>query len=103
MKPIGPNDVADEKVRTFPPEVWEVFNTLIAASSVRGVAKVSQKRVTEALVAKGYTWPQISAGGWLNVEDVYTKLGWIVKYDKPGWDESYDPTYSFENKRNTDE
>lgn len=32
---------------------------------------------------------------WVNIEDVYRKQGWNVEFDKPGYNEDYDATYTF--------
>ncbi len=32
---------------------------------------------------------------WLDVEDVYREAGWVVEYDKPGYCESYEATFTF--------
>jgi hypothetical protein len=37
--------------------------------------------------------------GWLNIEPVYAEFGWVVEYDKPGYNESYDATFEFTKQR----
>lgn len=37
--------------------------------------------------------------GWLDFEDAYRKLGWSVKYDKPGYCESYSAFWVFKPKK----
>lgn len=36
---------------------------------------------------------------WLDIELIYEQFGWKVKYDKPGWDEDYDPFFEFSKKK----
>jgi hypothetical protein len=35
---------------------------------------------------------------WLDFEELYRQHGWIVTYDKPGWDESYEAFFVFKPK-----
>jgi hypothetical protein len=32
---------------------------------------------------------------WLDIEDIFEKAGWIVQYDSPGYNESYDGFFIF--------
>jgi hypothetical protein len=34
----------------------------------------------------------------LDVEEVFEDVGWDVDYDKPGYNESYQPTFTFTEK-----
>jgi hypothetical protein len=38
---------------------------------------------------------EIFAKGWLNIESIYEQQGWIVNYDKPGYNETYAATFTF--------
>lgn len=38
--------------------------------------------------------------GLLDFEKFYVQRGWRVEYDKPGFNESYEPTYTFSPKKN---
>ena len=97
--PIRPSDVAAPKEATFPPEVIEVFNDLIAKNYSGGSATVRQKdAVAEIETRMGVDKRRIFAEGWLNVEEVYRAQGWKVEYDKPGYNESYDAFFVFRGK-----
>ena len=41
------------------------------------------------------TKAKIFSEGYLNVEEVYREQGWVVSYDKPGYNESYDANFKF--------
>lgn len=32
---------------------------------------------------------------WLDIEPIYRKVGWIVNYDQPAYNENYPPTFRF--------
>lgn len=101
VKPLNPDEAALHKKTVFPSEVFEAFNDLISADLVNGRAHVGQQDVValikKKLEANGtvYRWNQ----DWLNIEDAYEAEGWRVTYDKPGYNESYDASFEFVQKR----
>lgn len=109
VKPIGPEDVARAKTQTFPDEVIEAFNELIAAGYTGGRSAVRQEDAVNLIMDKmdAKNTPPIGSGhrkhlrneifakGWLNVEEIYRAQGWKVVYDKPGFNESYPATFEF--------
>jgi hypothetical protein len=99
VRPIRPEDVANEKVKIFPDEVFLAFNELITQNFSSGYATILQDDIVNRMVSKGLNRSDIYKNGWLDVEDVYRKAGWKVEYDKPGYNESYEPSFKFSRKR----
>ena len=97
-KPITPKDVVILKKSLIPDEAVESFNELIAENYLNGYSEFTQKKVVARMVKKGLSEKDIFANGWLDLEDVYRKAGWKVEYDKPGFNESYEATFSFSRK-----
>lgn len=97
-KPISPKDITSHKQENFPPEVFEAWNKLIAYNfdGTSAIIKVSE--------AKEYLQSYLSIRAieyyskYLNIEDVYRKAGWKVTFYKPGYDESYEAYYEFEEE-----
>lgn len=100
MKPIRPSEVVNSKKDYLPDEVFEAFNELISKDFYKGAATVKQPEVA-ALIAKklGITDAEVYKKHYLDVESVYEKAGWIVKYDRPGWNESGEAYFRFERKK----
>ena len=98
VAPIKPKDVVSVKAKSFPPEVIEVFNELIAKNYSNGSSTVLHKHVVDALVKKGLKKDDIYDNHWLDVEEIFEKNGWDVFYDKPGYCESYDASFKFSVK-----
>ncbi|MFA6421911.1 MAG: hypothetical protein WCV92_00700 [Candidatus Buchananbacteria bacterium] len=98
VAPIKPSDVAKQKQASFPNEVLEAFNQLIAEKFNNGYATIRQDDVVAILVAKGLNRPEIFKKGWLDVEGIYRKAGWKVAYDKPAYNESYPATFTFSKR-----
>jgi hypothetical protein len=96
--PIKPEDVDKLKQETIPEAVFEAFNLLIAVNINGGRATVLQGEVIARimeLMPEGTKKGDIYAKGWLNVEPIYRKAGWIVRYDKPSYNETYEASFEF--------
>ena len=98
MDPIKPDDVARQKKELFPDGVIEAFNELIAETFVNGQASFKQEDVVERIVSKGIEKTDIFSNHWLDVEEIYIKAGWKVKYDQPAYNETYPATFTFTKK-----
>lgn len=98
VKAINPNEVVAARKASLPDVVVEVFNKLIAENFNGHSASVYQSEVMKSLVAEGLKSNEIFKKGWLDVEDIYRKQGWEVKYDKPGYNESYEAYFKFSKK-----
>ena len=119
-KPITPAEAASHKAIVLPDFVIEAFNHMIALSLCNGRAEFKQKDVEKLIVDKallnyhtvpGYE-PQpgektpsrasierlMINQHWLDVEDLYRSVGWRVTYDKPGYNETYDATFTFSRR-----
>jgi len=113
VKPIEPGEVVDAKQYSIPDEIFEAFNNLIAKNFHSGSSNFKQKEVVEEILCRlrdkdlnldilkninrddASLESLIYANYWLDVEDIYRKVGWIVKYDKPSYNESYDANFTF--------
>lgn len=96
--PIRPEEVAEAKVGGIPEAVFQAFNELIAKHFVNGMARVKKDDVVDLIVEKGLCRADIFSNGWLNVEAAYRAAGWVVDYDKPGFNETYQATFSFRRR-----
>lgn len=95
--PIRPSDVVELKRKNIPQEVFEAFNELITEKLSSGRATISQSDVVDRILVKmtGAKRAAIFANGWLDIEPPYTAAGWIVSYDKPGYNESGAAVFTF--------
>ena len=101
MEPIKPSDVISKKTKVIPAYVIEVFNMMIIEKFTNGSAALKQKETVERIKErmKLQASKNIFSINWLDVEDIFRKAGWEVEYDKPGFNESYDATFTFSKKR----
>jgi len=95
--PMAPSELGAWQTQEFPEAVWTAFNTLIARRWNGSAATFRQDDVVKAIVEASDTLTSdvIRERGYLNVEEAYRAKGWRVTYDKPGFNESYHPTFTF--------
>jgi len=99
IEPIRPNEVGAAKLKVFPPQVIEAFNSLIAEKFVDGSARVKQEEVLAKILSLGtFSRNEIFERGLLNVEAIYREVGWSVEYYKPDYTESGDAYFTFKTK-----
>lgn len=103
MKPITPAEAFESKLKEIPDFVIGAFNTIITRNlDSSGRAHVKQDDVinvilsTPAAVDAKVTKQQIFDNGWLDVEPLYQKAGWKVRYEKPCYgDADFDAFFEF--------
>lgn len=99
-KPITPREVLALKNTQTPPEIFEAFNELIAKNWNGHSSVFTLKEVTRLAAKKlGVKVEKVCDENYFDVEDHYRKSGWEVEYDQPGYNESYQATFTFKKKR----
>ena len=94
-EPIRPQDIKSIK----PDEVIEVFNELIQKYWDGTQARFRQDEAVKLVSTKMNKAPKfLFDHHYLDIEDLYRQSGWMVEYDKPGYNESYPPTFTFSKK-----
>ena len=80
-KPIRPEQIFDKKLERIPDEIIDSFNELIAENWDGNRSVISQGKVLGRILSKNINCNPFIDGS-LNIEPVYEKVGWAVKYDK---------------------
>lgn len=96
--PISPTSVLEMQSKIIPPFVIDCFNELIARNFVEIGATIYQADIESLIKTKMPVDMQFDHR-WLNVEPLFREIGWLVHYDKPGFNESYAPSFSFTYKK----
>lgn len=97
VKPVTPKEAKENKY--IPDAVIEAFNTLITANLKGNIAHFTQSEVVKIVLSKtNYSRDDLFNNGWMDVEPLFEKAGWDVRYDKPGYNESYPATFTFKAK-----
>lgn len=99
-KPISPTEVASAKLKNFPDAVIDTWNRMIASKWNGTSALIHQDQIVNLLAAaNGVERHIVFDSGWLDIEEIYRKEGWSIYYDKPGYNESYEPSFEFKKKK----
>jgi len=118
MKPISPNEITSAKKDQIPDEVIQSVNEMIVEkwngyeSTFKQkdlVIKIVEKLIEHELYNSEEEKKQVENRlkrnlfdkHYLDIEDIYREEGWIIIYDKPGYNESYDATFTFKRRSNT--
>lgn len=104
ISPVTPQEVMEKIGRDIPSEIIEAVNKLIVKEykPITGWAKVYQDDILAIVTGPGskFTKRQIFDNKWLDVEPVFERAGWTVKYYKPDyWEEPYPAYFTFEPKK----
>ena len=98
--PITPDQV---QLPDIPDEVVEIWNSLVKEAWNGCRAYISQPDAVAAISNKlGITKQQTFDRHLLDIEPLYEKAGWKVVYDKPGYCEDYEASFTFTKKSKHD-
>lgn len=102
IKPISPSEITDNLDEIIPNVVIKSVNKLLR-EKYRGTGSIvlKQDEIVKEIqkLDKKLTKNDIFNQKMLDFEKLYRDNGWIVKYDKPGWDESYEPYFEFNKSK----
>lgn len=96
VKPITPSEARAAYGLDFPDWVIDTFNKVITKNLKGKVSRFTKDEVLIELEKQGKALAcEIYDKHWLDVEPLYMKFGWLVEYDRPGYNESYSGEYKF--------
>ena len=97
---ITPRDIPEAKYGAMPDKVMRCWNTLIAVNFTNGRAVINQNTAIESLMSVMDVSERqvVFDNKWLNIEEIYELAGWSVVYNKPAYNEDYEPTFTFTPK-----
>ncbi len=97
--PFAPQEARESNACSIPVVIINAVNKLLAENIGMGrTVTLKQDDILEAAGAgkdNNQFRQQIFDRGWLNLENVYSKYGWKVTYDKPAYCETYPATFTF--------
>lgn len=98
VKPISPDEIKLEE--TFPDDVISSFNELITENYRNGVSSFKAKDIVEKISVKmNISSASVYDHHFLDVESIYEKNGWEVKYEQPSYgDDNFDAYFKFTKK-----
>lgn len=99
MPPIKPSELGAKQTQALPDEVFDAFNELIAKEWNGSSATILQSAAVAKIAAKlDILKVEVFERRYLSIEEAYRLAGWIVEYDKPAYNESYEANFIFHKK-----
>jgi hypothetical protein len=94
--PITPQEVQLKRKKVFPKEIIDVFNSFIILNWNGQKSVVKQSSIINYIKAKmDITDEEIFDKHYLDIEEIYKEVGWVVEYNKPTWDETFEAYFVF--------
>lgn len=98
--PITPDDARSGKASSIPDAVFDVVNELLSERFNESSIRIDQADIVKRICERmKLTSQQVFDNGWLDFESAYRGAGWSVEYDKPGFNETYEPTFIFKQEK----
>lgn len=106
MKPITPEQVISAHAETIPADIIEATNEMIARHWNGSYSSFTQDDLMNLILSKRGMESnnmeerrKIYENHHLDIEDIYRNSGWVVVYDKPGYDETYKAFFKFSKRK----
>jgi hypothetical protein len=105
VKPISPEEIGNEKIKTIPVAMIQAVNELLSMKWNGTSATLRQDDIMARyfkIIGKENdraNRDEVFDKHMLDFEHAYRSLGWKVYYDRPAYNESYEPTYEFTKKK----
>jgi len=102
-KPIRPEEVIQSLENIIPEWVIKGINEAIRENYRGSSFTIKQPDLIKFMIEQAPGPPEgelpwetlIHRRKWLDFEPLYENFGWKITYDKPGYNETYDPTFEF--------
>ena len=104
MKPITPEKVEQIRIHEMPEAIIQATNELIVRKWNGHEATVKVYEIVNHYFSvsgeedTAAARKELFAKHYLDIEPAYREATWKVKFDKPGYDESYDAYFVFSKK-----
>ena len=99
-QPLSPEDIDTNMENIIPEYVIAVVNKLIKREYRGNPFTIKQDEIVEEIEnTYGVDRHTLYDNNYLDFESIYRKRGWIVEYDKPGYNESYAARFEFTPKK----
>ena len=103
MKVYTPEDVLKKRVGTIPDYVIDAFNDLLTENYQEDETIIEQedviRKILEYSTDDELTRETIFKKHYLDIENLYRNNGWEVDYEKPAFDELFEPFFIFKPKK----
>ena len=101
VAPIKPNEIIENLDKIIPQVVVQAVNELLKEQYRGKEVTIKQKDIISKIQSldSSLTSDILINKKYLDFEKLYRDNGWVVSYDSPGFNESYEATFSFKEKK----
>jgi hypothetical protein len=100
IRPISPDEIMSNLDKIIPSAIIQSVNELLKDGYRGGDVTIKQKDIVKMAVNLDNSLVgNIDKKKCLDFESIYEKAGWNVRYDKPGYNETYDAFFVFSPKK----
>lgn len=101
VKPFTPDEARAAKKLVIPDEIIQVVNELLVRELNGSYAKMYEEEIVAEVLKRmpHLTREDVFKNKYLDFEPLFRERGWDVKYDSPGFNESYRAHFIFTAKR----
>lgn len=97
-----PQEAMELKIKMIPDYVFDAFNEMIAKNLTLGHRAIFKQNDLVSLIvekSKGDVDREgVFSRKMLDATSHYSKAGWKIDHDRPGYNESYDAMFTFDKK-----
>lgn len=97
--PLTPKQAKTEFENSIPDFIINAVNSLLKEKigNFKNV-KIFQNEILQKCNADESLKQEIFKKKWLDIESLYCRYGWTVGYEKPAYNENFEPYFTFSEK-----
>jgi hypothetical protein len=101
VQAIKPSDIMDNLDTIIDPAVIQAVNEILKEKFRGDSVTILQKEIVSRAIKINpkLTSDILYKNHHLDFEPIFRKAGWSVRYDKPGYNESYEATFEFRSNK----
>jgi len=101
VQAIKPSDIMDNLDTIIDPAVIQAVNEILKEKFRGDSVTILQKEIVSRAIKINpkLTSDILYKNHHLDFEPIFRKAGWSVIYDKPGYNETYEPSFEFRTKK----
>jgi len=101
VQAIKPSDIMDNLNTIIDPAVIQAVNEILKEKFRGDSVTILQKEIVSRAIKINpkLTSDILYKNHHLDFEPIFRKAGWSVRYDKPGYNESYEATFEFRSNK----
>lgn len=100
VKPVSPDQLANQDEHDIHPSMIRAINILLSRFDGYSL-NLTQREIVEKFLnlEPNMKRSDVFDNNYLDFIGIYRRAGWDIVYDRPGYNESYEPNYTFKKSK----